>query len=360
MQNPSRRHRSSLLDCIRAVAILLVVAFHATILYEYEDLDAFGRFFRDYGSKGVDIFFPLSGYLISRFLLTTEGSAAIRTFFLRRIFRILPLYVLAVSLYVVAMLVLGHDRFLLDRIWINYTFLTGWFIFFDGAETVPYTLTWSLSVEEFSYIVFGVLAWFSRRILPLSLILLCVAPAVLRYVLIANEAGAIYYFPPSRIDSIAIGGVVAWAMMIRPAWQVQAVLAVLLAVTLGLALQDSLMWQTLIYTMISLVTCILIVLFDTWGKGKTNALIEVGASIGFYSYFTYLFHFFNIYAIEAVFARLGIALPGFWVVLIVLMLVTQFQAVISQYLFEGPMMRYGKSLEKARQKTVPAQPGNVQ
>lgn len=367
MLTASRRHRSSLLDCIRAVAILLVVAFHATILYDFEELDAVGQFFRQYGSKGVDIFFPLSGYLISRFLLSTEGGAAIRTFFLRRAFRILPLYLLAVTLYVAAMILLGHDRFLLDRIWINYTFLTGWFIFYDGAASVPYTLTWSLSVEEFSYIVFGLMAWFSRKLLPLGLILLCIAPAILRYELIAQQAGAIYYFPPTRIDSIAIGGVVAWAMMHRPAGTVLAALAGALALSTAVLLldagdqplQETVLWQTLIYTNISLVTCFLIVLFETSMKGIRSTAIDQVAAIGFYSYFTYLFHFFNIYALEIFFARTGIPLPGFWVFLIVLMVVTQIQAVLSHRLFEGPMMRYGRSLERHEARPAAGQAKSV-
>ncbi|CUH49078.1 hypothetical protein [Ruegeria atlantica] len=68
------------------------------------ELDSIAQFFWRYGLLGVDIFFPLSGSLPRR--LDTESTEV----FLRRIFRIIPLYMVAVTLFLCASLVLGFDQ----------------------------------------------------------------------------------------------------------------------------------------------------------------------------------------------------------------------------------------------------------
>lgn len=347
MVTPARSHRSGMLDSIRAIAILMVVGFHTAAIYDPVQLDAAARLFVAYGSKGVDIFFPLSGYLITRFLLTHYGTEAIKVFFLRRVFRIVPLYMAALACYLAAMLLIGFDRHLFDRMWIPLTFLTGWFIFADGVDTVPYTITWSLSVEEFAYIVLGLLAWITRRRLPVVMVLLVLAPMVLRYWLIAvHDSDGIYFLPLTRIDSIVLGGLAAWGLMHRRAATVQAVLLGLFAMCWLVALQDPVLWRTLVYTLVSLATCMGIVLFDTTLKSVGGAVVRFGAFIGFHSYFTYLFHLFNLYGMETALARAGMPLPPFWILFGIVMGATQVQAVISHRVFEGPLMRYGRSLER--------------
>ena len=71
-----QKGRSGLLDCIRAVAILLVVFFHVAV--KYPGAGAFEQFFQLRGSKGVDIFFPLSGFLISTAALHLAGIGLAR------------------------------------------------------------------------------------------------------------------------------------------------------------------------------------------------------------------------------------------------------------------------------------------
>lgn len=357
-----QKGRSGLLDCIRAVAITLVVFFHVAVEYPGAG-GAFEQFFMTYGSKGVDIFFPLSGFLISSFLLQSDRPDFIKVFFLRRAFRILPLYLVAVTLAAAAMMVTGIDLWLIDRIWINYSFLTAWFIHFQGPGVVPYTITWSLSVEEFAYVLFGLVALVSRRALPWVLIALSVLPAFLKYWHVSQGLG-FYFLPVARIDSIAIGGVTAWLMISgrRPLlWLGAALMA-----GHALALTGEEMRATLGLIILALWTSVAIVLFRTRLRGVGGPVVSVGAILGFYSYFIYLFHVFVIAALFEILPRLPVALPDlwaylpFWAVASACLAMTYAAAWLSYRWFEGPLMRFGRSLEgrggPAPEAALPVQP----
>ena len=337
-----------LLDCIRAFAILAVLVYHVAQRYEPSDLDYVARVARQFGLLGVDIFFPLSGYLITRILLRASDTSSVKVFFQRRFFRIVPLYMAAVTAFVVASLLLGFERENLERIWMTYLFLTGWFIFFDGTELIPYTITWSLSVEEFAYLLFGLCAWLSRKAFFPFLVVLSAGALALRLYLNLNGYEGVYNFPPARLDSVAMGGIVAM-LMARRAPGLGLVLAGLALFTYITALWAPELWSSLKYTFITLGTCALIVLFDSREQQPDSRGISWLSAIGFYSYFTYLFHLFNIHLLLELAERYypgGVA--PFWLVCALALAMTQIQAVVSFRLFEGPVMRYGRSLEPRR------------
>lgn len=358
----ARSHRAPLLDCVRGVAIAMVVIYHVAAVYDGAALDAVARFFHRYGAQGVDIFFPLSGYLITRFLLTRHEPGSIKVFFMRRFFRIVPLYMTAVTLFLAAMILVGFDAYLIDRIWIPYTFLTAWFMAADGHGAVPYAITWTLSVEEFAYVCFGLFALMSRRFLPLFLLVCTVAPTLLRLWMYAHEIGGAYYLPLSRIDSIAAGGLVSWAMLRRPPGTVLAGLAAALAAVAGLAAlagAGSDLSKAVGFLYIPLATSLVIVASDGWLNrlswlGRDNPVVAGLSSIGFYSYFTYLIHYFNIYAIALLCRAAGLDLPPFWVFVALAFGLTHLQAVLSYRWFEGPLIRYGRRRERPRGVEVPA------
>jgi peptidoglycan/LPS O-acetylase OafA/YrhL len=334
--------RSPLLDCIRAVAIFMVLVFHVATRYPPETLDAVAAWFWRYGNLGVDMFFPLSGYLISRFLLFSDAPDMIRTFFLRRVFRIMPLYYAAVATYVAASLATGIDRELLHAIWAPLTFTTGWYIFAAGSEAVPYQITWSLSVEEFAYILFGIAAWISRRHFLPFLVAALVVPTAIRIWLHAGGFDEIYFLPIARIDAIAVGGLLAWALG-RGLPVIPVLLGLIAALWLGFGIP--IVRETLYLSMIALLTCLAIALFETRLKSWRPAWLQPMALVGFYSYFIYLFHFFAIYGVFAVMEALGLPVP-FWGMVGLSLGVTVAAAVLSWRLFEGPLIEFGRSLEK--------------
>lgn len=341
--------RSAMLDCIRAVAILSVFAFHVATRYDPVALDPVAAFLQKTGFLGVDIFFPLSGYLISRFLLTSQRPDFIKVFFLRRAFRILPLYFLALFLFFIANRLVGVGADVIDRLWINGLFLTGWYVFFEGKDSVPYLITWSLSVEEFGYILLGLMALVQRRAMVPFLVVLAIGPILLRYAILLDSPTretfqALYYLPVARLDSIAFGGLTAHLMLRRSRWLVPG-LVVTGAIMLGLMMQDLLLYRTLLFIFIAVVTCLCIVAAETILRDWRGPVVRLFATIGFYSYFNYLFQFFVIDAFLLVAGKVGLGGMNYWLVFAITLAVTQVLAVLSNRLFEGPLMAFGRRLE---------------
>src|SRR5690242_11422780 len=98
------------LDGVRALASLMVVAYHfgPHIIRTADSRFAFLLRFPRHGVEGVDLFFVLSGFLISGILVKERNSPRYyRTFYWRRIFRIFPLYYLTLAGYTLAVLWLG-------------------------------------------------------------------------------------------------------------------------------------------------------------------------------------------------------------------------------------------------------------
>lgn len=336
-------NRSNLLDTIRAVAVTMVVLFHVATRYPATDLDIVAQQFLRYGFLGVDIFYPLSGFLITRFLLSHTEKGSIRAFFLRRVFRIIPLYVVAVTIFFIASKVTHYEEDALERIWATYLFLTGWFAFFTGPDSVPYTITWSLSVEEFAYVLFGLSAWLLRRSFPAILVFFAIAPFVLRIWLYAQGYENIYYFPLARLDSIATGGLVA--LLIRRVPHLWAILAALLGVSALIGHGQGPVASAALFTTVTMATCMTIAACETILRGLRGRVFDWAAQVGLYSYFIYLFHFFVLYALFMVADRLGLGLPPFWIMGVLCMAGTFAAAYVSFTWFEAPLMAFGRKLE---------------
>lgn len=145
MASPSRHVPA--LDGLRAVAVVLVLTWHegVSVLAPLR------------GYLGVAVFFVLSGYLITTLLLAEEdrdGRVSLAAFAVRRAFRILPLYVLALAVDVVLVEVLGRGAdpavFAADL---------PYFLSFTNEFATPGTFghTWSLGVEEKFYVVWPLL-----------------------------------------------------------------------------------------------------------------------------------------------------------------------------------------------------------
>ncbi|GAB3499403.1 acyltransferase [Spirosoma knui] len=159
------------LDVMRAAAILIVVDAHATIaLKEYYS----GGFWHHLMPDGVELFFVLSGFLIGGILIRSYekrgqfDGGLLLNFWTRRWFRTLPNYYLVL---------IGLIVFSLARAWrsgLHHTLpekgvLLKYFIFLQNfASYVPdfFPETWSLAIEEWSYITLPLLLWAMHSLLP--------------------------------------------------------------------------------------------------------------------------------------------------------------------------------------------------
>jgi len=212
------------LDGIRGFAVILVVIRH-TLSWPMEISAHPGnwQFLFWYWTKmmwvGVDLFFVLSGFLITKILLENQNSPRLfRTFYTRRACRILPLYFLLVAVAYLARALLPHTAlwqklFEFQPQWYYYATLTQ-NIFMGPAGTtggIALAVTWSLAVEEQFYLVLpAVTRFFPKTLLPW--LFAGGIPCALLIRLHWNDARS-YYWSPSHADSLLIGCLLAWVCL---------------------------------------------------------------------------------------------------------------------------------------------------
>ena len=165
------QNRMPVLDGVRAFAVLGVVLHHVSV----------APFVRLHGFRGVWVFFVLSGFLITTLALREEkraGSLNIRAFAIRRIFRIMPLFYIALAVYLVWACVLQMEDHadLLKRYLYSYVLYFPEFPIFRYRFILPFSQAWSLGIEEKFYLVWPVLAFWalahSRYRIPIAVGLL--------------------------------------------------------------------------------------------------------------------------------------------------------------------------------------------
>jgi peptidoglycan/LPS O-acetylase OafA/YrhL len=199
------------IDGLRAVAVLAVVAFHAFP----ERLPG--------GYAGVDVFFVISGFLISSIILRDleAGTFSVANFYGRRVRRIFAalIVVLAATLVIGSFVLFPHEYRQLGRHvlggagFVSNLLLWSEAGYFDeAAEAKPLLHLWSLGIEEQFYILWPVLlAWSSRarvRLLPVSLLLFA-ASFVLNVVTTGRDPEAAFYSPATRLWELMAGSVLA-------------------------------------------------------------------------------------------------------------------------------------------------------
>ncbi|HEX4406504.1 MAG TPA: acyltransferase [Polyangia bacterium] len=217
----SFRHLPAL-DGVRGIAIALVVAHMLNPLVSPAGpaakalVLAFGM-----GWVGVQLFFVLSGFLITGILLDTRGAENfLSAFFARRVLRIFPLYyaTLFVTFALVPLLgvtgpALAHDRG--HQIWL-WTYLENWVApFAAGSRVFPHF--WSLAVEEQFYLIWPfVLRGRGARSCLVLCLALAAASLAARIALLAvgGSSDEIYTFTVTRMDALALGGAGAAALRI--------------------------------------------------------------------------------------------------------------------------------------------------
>ncbi len=213
------------LDGLRGVAVLMVLAFH------FLHIDGQGGAVEGAllsatrsGWAGVDLFFVLSGFLITGILLDARGAARyFRAFYARRVLRIFPLYYayLAVLFLLVPRFFPSLDVRPETQGWL-WTYLGNVLFAREGGfEASPFTgHFWSLAVEEQFYVVWPLLVWMlpSRRLAVVCLALVAGAFALrLGIHRTTFNATAAYVLTPARMDALALGALVAVALR-EPAW----------------------------------------------------------------------------------------------------------------------------------------------
>ena len=217
------------IDGLRAFAVLPVVLFHFKIFPDY-----FGG-----GFVGVDIFFVISGYLITRIIFAgiEDGSYSVVGFYDRRIRRIFPALI---SLYLFCIVLAFFLNFPSEATSVSKSVIASAFfvsnIFFYGrsgyfdrdSETNPLLHTWSLSVEEQFYVIFPLLVFAIRKFDQGTRVWIISAVALASFLaacyMVNADTSAAFYLVQYRAWELALGSLLAIGILPKPRrWIAEAV-----------------------------------------------------------------------------------------------------------------------------------------
>jgi peptidoglycan/LPS O-acetylase OafA/YrhL len=303
------------IDGLRAWAVLPVLFFHA-------GFDLFSG-----GFVGVDVFFVISGYLITTIIYTDmlNNCFSIITFYERRARRIIPaLYVVLLFCLVPAYLFLFPSQLIeFSRSLISTPLFLSNFLFFTEAgyfqhtaELKPLLHTWSLSVEEQYYVIFPIflLAFYRfgwRTLFTIVFIVFCFSlclaqlggnlnisrPFIDSELSFFNLPTWSFYLAPTRIWELAIGSICALSLIRKPLPTALKFSNILSLVGLCLLIFSFFYFDTQtptpsIYTLIPTMGTALIILFSGENTVCKKILSFDGfVRIGLISYSLYLWHF---------------------------------------------------------------------
>jgi peptidoglycan/LPS O-acetylase OafA/YrhL len=206
------------IDGLRAIAVLCVIGFHA-----------FPALFRG-GFIGVDVFFVISGYLISGIIFSSleKRSFSFAEFYARRIKRIFP----ALTLVLAASFAFGWFALLADeyqRLTMNIAGGAGFVAnftlwnktdYFNDPQRNPLTHLWSLGVEEQFYLLWPMVLWllWRKRISFLAVTLFMGVSSFIFSVEAFGGRAAAFYLPGSRLWELLLGSVLAYLTLYKSDW----------------------------------------------------------------------------------------------------------------------------------------------
>ncbi len=313
------------------------------------------------GYLGVDIFFVISGYLITTLLMTElarSGRVSILNFYERRARRLLPalLVVMLVSLpfawrYLLPEQLVDFSKSLISSLLFSSNFYWNYSLQQYGAESAllqPFLHTWSLAVEEQYYIVFPLLLFaiykWGRQYLATILSVFFVLSLLFAHWMTGQDASFSFYMMPTRFWELLAGSLLALVVLNQsPGDSLSRPHKIIPSIGLLLIVGSMASFGFDVHhpgfiTLIPVLGTVLIIRFRTEGEwvGRTLSRPSM-VYLGLLSYSLYLWHY-PIFA----FARMATTAPtlvhkGAWIALTLLL------SVMSYHLVEKPFRRRGIS-----------------
>lgn len=304
------------IDGLRAIAVILVLLFHF-------ELGVTGGF------VGVDVFFVISGYLITEVIRNSisSGRFNFKDFYIRRFLRLHPALVATLILSLAAAFLLMDPASFADLarstkyaafsasnfyFWLNQGY-------FDAAsQTKPLLHTWSLAAEWQFYLIWPFIVWgamkLSQKMLPIILVALTVGSLAASQWMLGHDSSAAYFMMPFRIFELSIGALMVFVQ--RKAIPVGADSAI---ASFGIfTIIASALWlndKTPFPGLYALIPCIGAAAFIYAGRSRAGSILRLKPMvfIGTISYSVYLIHwpifvFYSYYVMREITKQEGVAL----------------------------------------------------
>ena len=374
--SPRTPARIRVLDGVRGLAIGLVLLCHGTLYFRPESALQFAlQKVTGIGWIGVDLFFVLSGFLITGVLLKLPRERFFRTFYMRRTLRIFPIYYLFLALFFLglpALINVHRDPWVSDLIHqqaVFWLYIQNWMFSYVGQFPGSSYLDhfWSLAIEEQFYVVWPALVFVLNRRLLLRLCPLLIALALLlrvQFLMDGSSWVAVYVNTLTRMDTLICGALLRLLYESRLSllqaarhWLVALAAFLLLVVaTLAVAQLDfsrGVGTQTVGYLAIALLFALLIHFTLQSHGGLLQRLFERRwlVALGKYSYGIYILHWpilyflyghsgFYLWAADAFGNLIGLVLT-----FTVGVGGTLGLAALSWHFFEAPILRLRERLE---------------
>jgi peptidoglycan/LPS O-acetylase OafA/YrhL len=355
---PERPHIPAL-DAVRGLAILMVTAFRFT--RAPNDLQPL-----IFGERGVDLFFVLSGFLITGILLSSrEQPHYFRNFYMRRVLRIFPLYYGTLILVFGVLPLFGRTHFSAIAPYQGWLWLYGTNILVTHQNAWMldgFNHFWSLAVEEHFYFVWPLIIYVCS---PRTSLKICVAMMVAALGLrswLAWHGGEVAAegLTPCRMDALAIGALVAigthlWGVRALVPWAIGAAGAAVLGLVAVRGWDQSV--YSVRYSLYALLCAALIVSAVTAAPNGLAARVWNNRVLRFFGKYSYALYVFQgpLAAVAedwvptAVFVNLvgGSLLGGKLLFMLFWSTVTLAAALVSWHLYEKQFLKLKRYFDHA-------------
>jgi peptidoglycan/LPS O-acetylase OafA/YrhL len=179
----SKRRNINSLQALRGIAALMVLLFHLTeALYQTASINFLGGFFR-FANSGVEIFFVLSGFIISYTAHHLISTKRVKEYVFKRFIRVYPIYWIAITFFIVPAIVFELNS---GYVFSFYNLLSTYMLF--PEHPMIYGVSWSLSHEVYYYALFALLIISRKFIFVYFLIVAVVIFRVLGFVSFEHSA----------------------------------------------------------------------------------------------------------------------------------------------------------------------------
>lgn len=192
-ENPIQNKRRNLysLQALRGVAALLVLLFHLTLNLESVASINFLNGFFEFGNSGVEIFFVLSGFIISYTSHTLIATGRIKEYIFKRLVRVYPIYWVVITFFFIPAIFLGlHSGYITSF----FNLLSTYLLF--PKHLMINGVSWSLSYEVYFYALFALLIISRKFLFVFYFIFSIVILQILGFLTFSDDLLSKFFFSP--------------------------------------------------------------------------------------------------------------------------------------------------------------------